>query len=260
MLATRAAPSLLWQLAVRDFRRRYVGSLLGWLWGVVHPLVLLVVYTFLFRFAFHARLPQEEATDSYTLFLLAGMVPWLLFSETVSRSASSVTDHASLVKRSVFPSQLLPPSVLVSAGIDHLLALAVLLIAAVVLGHGVGASLFLLPLYALPLGLLAVGLGWTLAALHVYFRDTAQILTVVLTAWFWATPVFLPESFYRGRVDFLLEWNPLRTVMLGYRGAILGGRLPTPAVMAGLVAASLLAFGLGWLIFRRAKRGFADVL
>ena len=82
MVSPGASANLLYQLALRDFRQRYVGSLLGWLWGVIHPLVLLAVYTFLFRHAFGARLPSEELTESYPLFLLAGLLPWLVFAET----------------------------------------------------------------------------------------------------------------------------------------------------------------------------------
>lgn len=260
MRSLRVTASLLYQLTLRDFRQRYVGSVLGWLWGVIHPLVLLAIYWFLFRHAFGARLPPEEATDNYPLFLLAGLLPWLLFSETLTRSAPALAEYSALVKRSVFPSEAVPLSILASTGATHLLSVGVLLVAAAFWGHPPGSALALLPLWALPLALLTLGLAWCAAGLQVYLKDTAQVLSVVLMAWFWATPLFLPEAFYRGRVDFVLDWNPLRYVALGYRSAILGGSGPSLGEAAFLAGSACTAFVLGGLFFRRAKRGFPDVI
>ena len=254
------ALGLLYQLALRDFKQRYVGSVLGWLWGVLHPLVLLAIYTFLFRYAFGARLPPEEATDSYPLFLLAGMLPWLLFSESLTRSATVLQEHAGLIKRSVFPSEALPMSVLASTLASHALSTLVLLAACAAWGQPVGWTLALLPIWAALLALFSLGLAWVVAGLQVYLRDTSQALSVALTAWFWLTPVFLPEVFYRDRFAFVLDWNPLRYVVLGYRGSILGGRLPDPAQLAALAAVALGACAAGGLFFRRVKRGFADIM
>ena len=260
MLVSRAALSLLYQLALRDFKRRYVGSVLGWLWGVIHPLVLLVVYTFLFRHAFGARLPPDEATQSYPLFLLAGMLPWLLFSETLVRSATVLTDHSALIKKSVFPAEALPMSILVSTGLAHLLSLAVLAVAAAIWGQFPTAVLAQLPVIAGLLAMFSLGLAWIVAGFQVYLRDTAQVVSVAMTAWFWVTPIFLPEAFYRGRLDAALEWNPLRYVVMGYRDAILGGQPIGLGDLGKLCVFSLVAFALGALFFRRAKRGFADVM
>ena len=260
MAASPAAANLLCQLALRDFRERYVGSVLGWLWGLVHPLVLLGVYTFLFEHAFNARLPPEEATASYPLFLLGGLLPWLLLSETLSRSVGSLTGHASLIKRSVFPSEAIPASILASTVLGHLIALAALLVVAAILGQRPGGSLALLPLWLGLLALLALGLSWIVAALQVYLRDTAQVLSVVLVGWFWATPVFLPEAFYRERFAAVLDWNPVRYAVLGYRSALLGGEPPSVAQAATLCAFALVTLLAGGALFRRAKKGFADVI
>lgn len=260
ILRSRPAATLLFQLALRDFRQRYAGSALGWLWSVIHPLVLLAVYTFLFETAFGARLPPEEATRSYPLFLLGGLLPWMLFSETVTRSAAALTDHSTLIKKSVFPSEALPVSILLSTAFGHLVAVGVLLAAAAALGQPPGLSLVMLPAWLVLLSMLSLGLAWSVAALQVYLRDTSQILSVILTGWFWLTPVFLPEAFYEGRLDPVLDWNPLRHAVLGYRSAILGGDLPGPFHAAALCAYSLLAFVGGGLFFRRAKKGFPDVI
>ena len=255
-----ARRSLLFQLVRRDFKQRYVGSILGWLWTVIHPLVLLVVYTFLFRYAFGAKLPTDEPTASYPLFLLTGLLPWLLFSETLTRSATSLTENSVLIVKSVFPSEAIPVSILASCGLAHSLSLCVLLLAAVAWGHPLSWTLCLLPLYTGLLALLSLGWAWIVAGLQVYLRDTVQVLSVVLTAWFWLTPVFLPESFYRGRLDVVLDWNPIRYVVRGYRDSILGGNPPSLTdvlALSGFAAGTLL---LGAFFFRRAKPGFADVL
>jgi len=116
--------SLIYQLVRRDFEQRYVGSIVGWLWGLIHPLTLLIIYTFVFQYAFGIKLPEGEVTDNYPLFLFAGMLPWMLFSETIQRSASSLPEHANLIKKSVFPSEVVPLSIFVSGLASHLLALA----------------------------------------------------------------------------------------------------------------------------------------
>jgi ABC-type polysaccharide/polyol phosphate export permease len=256
--------SLVYQLVRRDFEQRYVGSIVGWVWGLVHPLVLLGVYTFVFVYAFQMRLPPEEVTDSYPVFLFAGMLPWLLFSETLQRSASSLVEYTNLIKKSVFPAEVVPLSILLSTLISHFLAMALLLVVVALWLHPLGLAVLVLPLYLLLLGLLSLGLAWMAAGLHVYVRDTAQVLTVVLTAWFWLTPIFLFEdmfvSRFDGRLNLLLKLNPLVYVVRGYRESILGNQFPAWQDLAILSAFALGAFLAGGLFFRYSKRGFADVL
>ena len=256
--------SLIYQLVRRDFEQRYVGSLAGWLWGLIHPLVLLGVYTFVFVYAFRMELPDGEVTDNYPLFLFAGMLPWLLFSETLQRSASSLVEYANLIKKSVFPAEVVPLTILLSTLISHFLALLLLIVAsAVVLGHVNGALVVVL-LYLPPLGLLTLGLSWIAAGLHVYVRDTGQVLAVVLTAWFWLTPIFLYEDILRsrfdGRLSFLLQVNPLAYVVRAYRESVLGTGVPAWGDLGVLMLFGAASFLVGGLFFRYAKRGFADVL
>ena len=252
--------SLLFQLVRRDFQQRFVGSAMGWIWGVIHPLVLLLSWTFVFHFCLNQTLPPDAPTQNYTLFLFAGMLPWLLFSETVQRSASSLLDHANLITKTVFPSEIIPLSVFLSALVSHLLALALMVAAGVVWLNHISIFLVLLPVYVFVIGLLAVGVGWIAASLHVFLRDTAQVITVVLTFWFWLTPIFFTEKNFPHAVRFLLFANPLYYVVRAYRAVLLTSGLPSLLDLGIVTAYGVAAFLLGGLFFRHMKRGFADVL
>lgn len=250
-----AERSLIYQLVRRDFRQRYVGSIAGWLWGVVHPLVLLAVYTFVFG-AVGAKLPVGEVTDNFPMFLFCGMLPWLLFSETLQRSAPCLVEYSTLIKKSVFPSEIAPLTILLSTVISHLLALAMLLVAVAVWLETWSLALLSLPLVIVLLALLSLGMAWIVAALHVYLRDTAQVLAVALTAWFWLTPIFFSEQTF----PRFARLNPLTYAIRGYRDVILGAQWPAWQDMLILTACSGTFFLIGALFFRHAKRGFADVL
>ncbi len=252
--------SLLFQLVRRDFEQRFVGSAVGWIWGVIHPLVLLGSWTFVFSVCLHQQMPAGSITSSYPLFLFAGMLPWLLFSETVQRSASSLLDQANLITKTVFPAEIVPVSIFLSSLMSHLIALALAVAAVGIWMNHIGLGLLLLPIYMLLLGLFSVGFGWILASLQVYLRDTAQVLTVILTFWFWLTPIFITEQQFPKRLRFLLAGNPLAYLVRAYRELLLSARLPSLAelgVMTGFAAATFL---VGGLFFRHMKRGFADVL
>jgi homopolymeric O-antigen transport system permease protein len=252
--------TLVYQLARRDFQQRYVGSAAGWLWGIIHPLVLLVSWVFVFQICMKIELPRGEVTQNYVMFLLCGFLPWLLFQETVQRASGALIDHANLIKRTVFPAEIVPITVYLSVLVSHLLALVLVVVAvAVVLKHFSLAVLFL-PIYLFFLGLIAVGLGWIVASLNVYLRDTAQVTTVILTLWFWLTPIFIPEKSYPEPAQFLLAWNPLRYVVRAYRERLLTSSLPNLEEIAVLAAWGIASFVIGGLFFRYLKRGFADVL
>ena len=252
--------SLLFQLVRRDFEQRFVGSAIGWIWGLIHPLVLLVSWWFVFQVCLGTPFQPGEGSEHYALYLLAGMLPWLLFTETLQRSTSSILDHANLITKSVFPAEIIPVSVFLSSVVSHLLALALLIAAAVWRVQHVTWALILLPVYIAVLGLLAVGLGWIAAGLHVFLRDTAQLVSVLLTFWFWMTPIFIPPGTYPVWARFLLSGNPLYYIVRAYRTVLLTARPPAMPDLAAAAAFGAAAFIIGGLFFRHMKRGFADVL
>jgi len=252
--------SLLFQLVRRDFEQRFVGSVVGWVWGIIHPLVMLASWTFVFSVCLHTKLGRGEVTDNYPLFLFAGMLPWLLFSDTVQRSSSSLLDHASLITKTVFPAEMVPVSIFLSSLVSHLMALGLVVVGVGIWLNQISAGLVLLPVYMLLLGLFAIGFGWILSSLQVYLRDTAQVLTVILTFWFWLTPIFITENQFPARLRFLLAGNPLAYLVRAYREVLLSERWPSLADLGIMALFALVTFVAGGLFFRHMKRGFADVL
>ncbi len=239
-----------------------MGSAAGWLWGLIHPLVLLGIYIFIFSVCLKTTPGPGQVTQNFPLFLFSGMLPWLLFSETVQRSSGSIVEQANLVTKTMFPSEIVPVSIFLSSLISHLLALVLFLAVVAIVQQNLSPAIVLLPVCMLVIGLLGVGIGWIAAALQVYLRDTAQVVTVVMTLWFWITPIMISEykwhEFPR-RAQFLLAANPLVYILRVYRGMLLGNS-PALADLGIASAFAIAAFVLGGLFFRHLKRGFADVL
>jgi len=250
--------SLLFQLVRRDFDQRFVGSAIGWIWGLIQPLVLLVSWTYIFQVCLKQKAPPGYA--SYPLYIFGGMLPWLLFSDTVQRSATSMVDQGSLITKTVFPAEIVPVSVFLSALMSHVLALVLMIAAAGIAAHQVSLFLAILPVYMLLIGLFSVGIGWIVASLHVFLRDTAQVLSVILTFWFWLTPIMLTEDQVPDRFKPLLALNPMYYGVRVYRAVLLTAQTPHWHDAAIFAAWSAAVFVAGGLFFRYMKRGFADVL
>ncbi|MEO8026378.1 MAG: ABC transporter permease, partial [Bryobacteraceae bacterium] len=218
--------ALLYQLVRRDFQQRFVGSAAGWLWGVIHPLVLLASWTFVFKICAKLPSPRGELTQDYVLLLFAGFLPWLLFQETVIRSSGVLVEQSNLITKTVFPSEVLPVSVFLSSLIHHFIGLA-LVIAAIAFREGrVSPMLALLPMYILFVGMFAVGLSWIVSSLQVYMRDTAQVVSVALTLWFWITPIFISIDSIPERLRFLVIWNPMSYLVKAYQDRLLSSAWP----------------------------------
>lgn len=252
--------ALVAQLVRRDFQMRYVGSIAGWAWGVVHPLVQLGVWYFIFVVCLKMTLPEGSVTTNYPMYLFCGFLPWMLFQETVTRSAGSLVEQSNLITRTVFPSEVVPVSIFLSSLIHHLIGLALFIVSSVFILNKLSPMVMLLPLYMVFLGLLAVGVGWIVSSLHVYLRDTGQVLNVVMTLWFWLTPIMIPEDRIPAKFHFLVAWNPMSWMVRAYRNRLLDPSWPGWKELAVLSISSAAMFVIGGLFFRHLKRGFADVL
>lgn len=219
-----------------------------------------MVWTFVFQVCLKQEPPPGEVTNNYTVFLFAGYLPWMLFQETVTRSATTLVENSNLITKTVFPSEILPVTVFLSSMINHLLSLALAIVVIAVWVGGVSPMALLLPIYMLLLGMFAIGVGWVVASLQVYLRDTAQVLMVLMTLWFWITPIFISEELVPPQFRFLIRLNPLAYVVRAYRERLLSYRPPEYTELVILTGYAVAAFVIGGLFFRHLKRGFADVL
>ncbi len=252
--------TLIFQLVKRDFQQRYVGSAAGWLWGLIHPLVLLGVYTYIFNVCMKQTPPADAGTRSYAMYLFAGMLPWLLFSDTVIRASSSIVEQSNLITKTMFPSEIIPVSIFLSSAISHMLTVVLFLVIAGFREGHLRANLAFLPAVVLLVGVLAVGIGWVAASLQVYLRDTAQVVAVLMTLWMWITPIMITESQIPAGFHYLLVLNPLVFVVRVYRHMLLGSPMPSYGTLSMSVSFAVFTFVCGGLFFRHMKRGFADVL
>ena len=252
--------SLIRNFVKRDLRARYVGSFMGLFWSVIHPIVLLVSYTFVFQYVFQIRPRPDTGTTSFPLFLFCGILPWLYFQDALQRSSTIIIDNTNLVTKTLFPSEILPLVALLSGFINHLIGFAILMCIILFTLGKVSLFILFIPLYLLFLMLFTLGLSWFAAGLNVFVRDVSQVITVILTFWFWFTPIFYSIDMFPKELLFLVRINPMAQVVIGYRDCLLRMRMPDMSILAILAAISLAVFVAGGMFFRKTKREFADIL
>ena len=250
---------VLLNLAMREIRMQYVGSALGIVWQVITPLVLILVFWVVFSLGFRV---QPASGVPFAVWLTAGMAAWFAFSEMVSGAVHCVTSHPHLVKKVVFPVQALPLVKVLSSLSNHLMFLAILLVLMIVLGVGFNFYILQVLYYFFCMVILALGIGWMVAALNVFARDTARLVGVLLQVGMWATPILwdikmLPEPW---RTVFAA--NPMHYIVQGYRDSFFYSVPVTDRIgetlLFWLITGCLLALGI--FVFRRLRPQFADLV
>jgi lipopolysaccharide transport system permease protein len=250
--------NLLKNLVWRDLKHRYVGSIGGFMWSVVQPVTQLLIYWFAFQIVLQNKAGADTANVSVPLFLFCGLLPWFLFTDTVVRNCSAITDNAALITKTVMPAEILPIAITLSNLVNHAIGMAVLLVVLIATGT-ISASAIGILLYLPMLVLFAQGLGWIVAGLQVFVRDTIQVLQIVMFVWFWLTPVMYQADRLK---DFkgVVMLSPMAVIVTGYRSSLLGISQPDAPHVALAAGVSIAVFLIGAAAFRQAKPAFADVL
>lgn len=249
-------------LTWRDISGRYRGSLLGSLWTLLTPLLMLGVFTFVFGVVAPTRWPgaEEQGMGMFALRLLAGMVVHGLMAEVLQRAPTLVTGQPNYVNKIVFPLETLGWVALLTGAFHAAMALVVLVALNAVLGTGLSLSLLALPLVAAPYLLLLLGLIWVLAALGVYLRDLSQLVGPLVMACMFLGPVFYPRQAMPALVQPWLAFNPITVPTEQIRRVLFDAQWPQWDVLAQYSLVALAVYGFGLWLFNRLKKGFADVL
>jgi lipopolysaccharide transport system permease protein len=267
---------LLRNLVIRDLKVRYKHSVLGILWSLLNPLLMMVVFTFVFTV-----MQPNEGIPHFAVFMLAGLLPWNLFSGSVMGTASQIIGNGHLIKKVYFPREVLPFSMVFSNFVNFLISLIPLAVLLVVSGIEITPHILWLPLIILIQMILVLGLGLIFSTLAVFFRDIIMVLDVALLAGFFLTPLFYPmERVFREATIFgftfpvarLVRWlNPMasivdafRTVLYGvidYQGdqaIYFGPSAPDLSYLLRTGVTAVLIFLVGWWFFRRVSPRFGE--
>lgn len=259
---------VLWQhrelvrnLVTQELKVRYRNSALGFAWSLLNPLLMMLVFTVVFT----VLLDVGPRDVPYPLFVLSGLLPWLLFTTSVAGSNGSIVGNAGLVTRIAFPREVLPVSVILANTINFLLALGVLAPVLVVLGGNLSVAWVTLPVVLLLQIVTIAGISLMVSALNVYFRDIGVILDVILQMWLFLTPVFydgsqLSRGGQTGLIIAIDLLNPMARIVRMYRAILLQGAAPDMTDLAYGLVVAVGTYYVGHIVFQRLSSSFGDIL
>lgn len=251
--------SMIKVLAIREIQSRYVGTLGGFTWSVLNPLLMILVFWFIFSVGFKVA---PAGGVPFILIFLCGLIPWTLFSETLMANTNALLGSSHFVTKMVFPTEILSVVNMVASLITHCIMLIILLI--LMFLNDIPFSIYNLQFvyYLLGLAVFMIGLSWFFSALNVFYRDIGQILGVVLNLWFWMTPVVWAMDIIPEKYQYYFNFNPMVYIVAGYKYSFIYHIPFWTNFRSGIYfwVVSLSSFIIGGLTFRRLKPEFAEVL
>jgi lipopolysaccharide transport system permease protein len=255
---------LIWNLTKREVKSTYQDSFLGALWPVIVPLMMLLIYTFVFSVVFQAKWStsagQETPSGEFALVLFAGLTPFNFFSAVTMRAPSLILAVPNYVKKVVFPLEILPVVIVGAAFITSVINVGLILIGSLIVYRSFPLTFFLLPLAYIPLILIALGVGWFLSSLGVFVRDVSQAVNIVIQVLLFITPIFYSADQVPGALKFLVILNPLSPIIDSFRRVLIWNEVINWSTwgMATLLSALIALLGFAW--FSATKKAFSDVM
>ena len=247
--------SLIGNLVAKDLKVRYKSSVLGFFWSLLNPLLMMLVFTFVFTKLLGETIPN------FPVFVLIGLLSWNWTSTSISGGTTSLVDNASLINKVYFPRILLPISVVASTMANFILALPALLLIMALFGRPFTPWLLYVPVIVVVQAIFLAALLLLLAPLHVYFRDTSVLVEVGLTAWFFMTPIFYPaEAVVPTLAAWMYRLNPMAAIIAEYRTILYSGGVPDPLFMGRTAVTALALLALGYVLFTRLDRELGEHL
>ncbi|MDX2225045.1 MAG: ABC transporter permease [Rhodospirillaceae bacterium] len=251
----------LWQFLLRAIARRYRASAFGLVWMMIVPLATLAIYTFVFGVVLQSRWDNPGSAEiPFSLNLFAGLLVFWIMADGLAQAMGAVVAHTNLVKRALFPLEIMPVVTIVDSAFHGLINTVILLAAVLALGGQVPPTAALFPLVMIPFLVLLVGLAWIVAALGVFFRDLGQVIGLLMTGALFMSPVFYAVDRLSPGLQTAISFNPVSLIVVQARHVLLEGRMPDWTALALYLAVAWAVMALGLAFFRRARATFADVL
>jgi ABC-type polysaccharide/polyol phosphate export permease len=245
---------LIWALALRELKIRYKRSLLGFLWALLNPALLMIVLSVVFSKVLISNIPH------YGIFILSALLPWTFFSQCLAYAVESIVSNGDLIKKVAVSKSVFTIAAVVSNIINILLSIITLALIFLVIGHQFFLTWAFLPVPLIALMLFTAGATFFFAAANVYYRDVAHIVQILLQVWFYVTPIIYPLTIFPEQYRWVFHLNPLIYVLNDFRLAVYYGQMPTPLSVAASFACGLLSLFIGFAIFRKNQDAFVYYL
>ncbi|MGA2937028.1 MAG: ABC transporter permease [Syntrophobacteraceae bacterium] len=250
----------IWENAWRELWFRYVGSVMGFLWNAIHPLFQILIYTLVFSQIIPARIPNMSSGFGFAIYLCSGLIPWMGFSETVTRCTNSFIANANYLKKVSIPEQVFVIQNASSCFMNLAISVAIFIAVCIVLGHSPALSWLALPLVLVLLQGFGFGLGLFLGVMNAFFRDISQALTLFLQLWFWITPIVYMESVLPDWARGMLYLNPIFYFVRASQNIIVERTWPHWSSFAIMFSIAAGFSTLGYLTLIRLRSEIRDAL
>ena len=238
----------------KEIRGKYKNSFLGVLWSFLNPLLQIAVYALVFPFIL------KNTQDNYVIFLCCGLIPWAFFSTTISRSAFTMVENGNIIKKVYFPREILPISVVTSETVNFLISTIIIIVFVIFGGIGLSKYIMLYPIVLLAQYLLLIAISLIVSSISIYIRDLQHLIGVALQLLFYAAPiVYAPESIPE-QFKWILKCNPMTYIISGYRNIFYNQTMIELKPLLILIVCSLVACAIGYVIFNKLQKGFAEQL
>jgi lipopolysaccharide transport system permease protein len=252
--------SMIIELAKRDFTERYSGSALGFVWSFIYPLINILIYMIIFGSLMGARLPGTSSIGGYGIYLVAGLVPWTAFSNTVSRASTVFLDKKNIIAKIHVDLPTLPLYIVLSESITFVVTLVIFIILLTLTGFHFTMYFLLIPVLYLVQQVFAYSLGFFLAMLVVFLRDLKEVVAISFQIWFWFTPIVYVFDILPKFVQQILIWNPMLAVVSAYHDIFVYQRMPSFIYLALVFVMSIMLIVVDYLIFKKLEKDIRDFI
>ena len=238
----------------KEIRGRYKNSILGVVWTFLNPLLQLAVYAFIFP------LILKNTQDYYVIFVCVGLIPWTFFTTSISQSAYTIIANGNIVKKVYFPREILPISVVTSGMVNFLISTLIIVAFCLLYGLGLTKYIVFFPIILIVQYILQLGISFILSACTVYFRDLEHFIQIILQVMFYATPIVYGKESIPEALSVVINLNPMAHVINAYRDIFYYQKMPDFVSLGGLFVISTIICIVGYFIFKKLQKGFAEEL